>query len=198
MFHDTQHLVPRSAPFTIWIDPTKLVWSEQQRAMLSSQPATRHLLDEFPGGVHLRPVDGQRGDELYLIWTYHSEAVPAVWPPLFDPYYADICIRGIAAMMPSMQVYLENGQRGVTDGGYYCKTPDNRALIGPLAVNGVFAVGALSGYGIMASQAAAELLATHVLGGSSADYGRAFLPARFDDATYMEEVKRWGALTGQL
>lgn len=50
----------------------------------------------------------------------------------------------------------------------------------------------------MASQAAAELLAQHVLGESLPDYARAFLPARFDDPGYLDEVKRWGALTGQL
>jgi glycine/D-amino acid oxidase-like deaminating enzyme len=197
-FNDTQRIVPRWAPFTIWIDPTRLVWNEQQRATLASQPATRHLVDTFPGGVHLRPVDGPRGDELYLIWTYHSEPTPAVWPPSFDPHYAEICLRGAAAMMPALQTYLERDQFGVTDGGYYCKTVDNRPLIGALPIDGAFALGGISGYGIMASQAAAELLAQHVLGESLPDYARAFLPARFDEPGYLDEVKRWGALTGQL
>jgi glycine/D-amino acid oxidase-like deaminating enzyme len=197
-FNDTHHIIPRWAPFTIWIDRTRLVWSKREQAMLASQSATRHLLDEFPGGVHLRPVDGPCGDELYLIWTFHAEPTPAVWPPEFDPRYADICLRGIAAMTPVMRVYLDREQRGITDGGYYSKTADNRALIGPLAVEGAFALGALSGYGIMASQAAAELLASHVLGQSLPDYARAFLPARFDDPRYVDEVQRWGALTGQL
>lgn len=197
-FHDTHRVVPRWAPFTIWIDRTRLVWSEREHATLASHDATRHLLDAFPGGVHLRPVDGPRGDELYLIWTFHVEPTPAVWPPAFDPHYADLCLRGIAAMLPAMEVYLDSEHRGVTDGGYYCKTADNRALIGPLAVAGAFALGALSGYGIMASQGAAELLASHVLGESLPEYGRAFLPARFEDPEYVDEVKRWGALTGQL
>ena len=48
------------------------------------------------------------------------------------------------------------------DGGYYCKAPDNRPLIGPTAIDGVYLLGALSGFGIMASQAAAELLAAHI------------------------------------
>ena len=197
-FNDTQRIVPRWAPFTIWIDPTQLVWSEQQRALLASQDATRHLADTFPGGVHVRPVDGPRGDELFLIWTYHTEATPATWPPPYDPHYGDVCLRGAAAMMPALQAYLDSDERGITDGGYYCKTVDNRPLIGRLPVEGAFVVGALSGYGVMAAQAAGELLAMHVLGESLPDYATAFLPARFDDPAYLDDVKRWGALTGQL
>jgi glycine/D-amino acid oxidase-like deaminating enzyme len=121
-----------------------------------------------------------------------------LWPPSFDPHYADICLRGAAAMMPALQAYLASDDRGVTDGGYYCKTVDNRPLIGPLAVDGAFVLGALSGYGVMASQAAADLLVNHVTGDALPDYARAFVPARFDDPAYLEEVQRWGALTGQL
>jgi glycine/D-amino acid oxidase-like deaminating enzyme len=197
-FHDTRRIVPRWAPFTIWIDRTRLVWNEREQATLASQSATHHLLDAFPGGVHLRPVDGPRGDELYLIWTFHAEPTPPVWPPAFDRQYADLCLRGVAAMMPAMQVYLDSDYRGVTDGGYYSKTADNRALIGPLPVAGAFALGALSGYGVMASQAAGELLALHVLGEAVPEYGQSFLPARFEDPLYVEDVKRGGALTGQL
>ena len=197
-FSDAQHVVPRWAPFTIWIDPTQLVWNERERVSLAAQESTRHLADTFPGGVHVRPVDGPRGDELFLIWTYHTGATPATWPPAFDPHYADVCLRGAAAMMPALKGYLDHDDRGVTDGGYYCKTVDNRPLIGPLPVEGAFVAGALSGYGVMASQAAGELAAMHMLGDSLPDYAPAFLPSRFDDDSYLEEVDRWGKLTGQL
>ena len=52
----------------------------------------------------------------------------------------------------------------VVDGGYYTKTPDNLPLIGPLpdAPEGVFVCAGLSGYGVMAANAAGELLARHV------------------------------------
>ena len=197
-FNDTQHIVPRWSPFTIWIDRTQLAWSESQQATLASDPATRHLTGTFPGGVHVRPVDGPRGDEIFLIWTYHSEPTSATWPPPYDPHYAEVCLRGAAVMMPALQRYLDGADRGITDGGYYCKTVDNRPLVGPLPVEGAFVLGALSGYGVMASQAAGELVAQHVLDETLPAFARAFLPARFDDAQYLEEVKRWGALTGQL
>ena len=66
-------------------------------------------------------------------------------------------------MIPGLSAYADDGPSAIVDGGYYCKTPDNRPLIGPTAIDGVYLLGALSGFGIMASQAAAELLAAHVL-----------------------------------
>lgn len=179
-FADTAHVIPRSAPFTIWNDAVKL--GEQQ----------------FPAGVHVRPVDGPRGNEIFAIWTYHTEQCTPEWPPSFDANYARNCIRGLAAMVPGMQVYMNSDDFGLIDGGYYCKAPDNRPLIGPLPVEGAFVLGALSGTGIMSSHAAGELLSMHVTGQSLPDYAAAFLPTRFDDAGYMDKVDAWGRMTGQL
>jgi sarcosine oxidase, subunit beta len=175
-FPDTLGTIPRSAPFTIWID----------------------AVDSFPGGVHVRPVDGPRGNELYFIWTYHTERRQPAWPPRYDAQYGAICLRGLAAMVPAMQRYLEGAEYGVVDGGYYCKTTDNRPLVGPLPIEGAYVIGALSGTGIMTSQSAADLLAAHVMQGALPAYASAFLPSRYDDASYVEQAQRWGALTGQL
>lgn len=179
-FADPRGVIPRSAPFTIWIDEIDVEGTM------------------FPGGIHVRPVDGPRGSELYLIWTYHSEPCPPVWPPLYDASYGDTCLRGLVAMAPGMAPYLAAADRGVTDGGYYCKTSDNRPLIGPLGVEGAYVLGALSGTGIMSSQSAADLLALHLTGGALPDYATAFLPARYDDPSYAAKVAEWGRLTGQL
>ena len=103
-----------------------------------------------------------------------------------------------ARMLPALAPYVARGDRGVVDGGYYCKTPENRPLVGPLGVHGAYACGALSGFGIMASHAAAELLAAHVTGDALPDYADAFLPSRYDDPVYRERVAQWGALVGQL
>jgi glycine/D-amino acid oxidase-like deaminating enzyme len=84
------------------------------------------------------------------------------------------------------------------DGGYYCKTRENRPLVGPLPVDGAYVLGALSGFGIMASHAGADLLAKYMTGSALPDYARWFLPSRYDDPTYRAEVERWGALVGQL
>lgn len=179
-FADSQHVIPRWAPFTIWNDVVQL--GEQT----------------FPAGVHVRPVDGPRGNELFVIWTYHTEQCTPSWPPVFDPHYARNCLRGLAAMAPAMRAYADSDDIGITDGGYYCKATDNRPLIGPLPVDGAYVLGALSGTGIMSAHAAGELLALHVTGKALPDYAAAFLPSRFDNPEYAATVEGWGRLTGQL
>jgi glycine/D-amino acid oxidase-like deaminating enzyme len=179
-FRDTMGAVPRSAPFVIWNDPIRL--------------GDR----DFPGGVHMRPVDLTGGDELYLIWTYETEPREYVWPPVFDPEYSEIVLEGCARMIPEMAHYIGSGSMGVVDGGYYCKTPENRPLIGPLPVSGAFVIGALSGIGLMSSHACGELVAKHVMGESLPDYARWFLPSRYDDPQYRTLIEGWGSLVGQL
>jgi hypothetical protein len=43
--------------------------------------------------------------------------------------------------------------------------------------------------GIMASNAAGELAAAHVAGGTLPEYASAFLPSRWNDPTYLDDVK---------
>ena len=176
-WRDPLGAVPRHAPFLIWDDP----------------------VDERPAGVHVRPVDGPHGDEAWLIWTYDTDTrdVPA-WPPAFDPRHGEILLRGAARMLPQLAAYRGRGAEGVVDGGYYCKTPENRPLVGPLGVEGAYVCGALSGYGIMASHTAADLLAAHLTGETLPDYAPAFLPSRYDDPVYRARIAEGGALVGQL
>ena len=180
---DERGAIPRSAPFTIWVDPMRLEIGGAMRDM--------------PGGLHVRPVDGPNGNELFLIWTYHTETTAPMWPPSFDPQYAEICVRGLAELVPSLGAGFADSGLGFVDGGYYCKARDNRPLIGPLPVEGAYALGGLSGTGIMSAHASADLLAGHVMHEPLPDYAAAFLPSRFDDASYVERVKQW-SLTGQL
>jgi glycine/D-amino acid oxidase-like deaminating enzyme len=83
------------------------------------------------------------------------------------------------------------------DGGYYTKTRENRPLIGPLPVKGGYLIGALSGYGIMASCAAGELLATHLTGSPLPSYAPAFALERYQDPEYQKLLEKWED-TGQL
>jgi glycine/D-amino acid oxidase-like deaminating enzyme len=191
--------VPRSAPFIIWNDPVTLSWSAAEREALGGRDATHRLTEPFPGGVHARPVDGPHGDELWLIWTYDAGArTEPTWPPTFDPHHGEVLLRGAARMVPALAASAGRAADGLVDGGYYCKTPENRPLVGPLPVGGAFVVGALSGYGVMAAHAAGELLAAHVTGSALPDYAGAFLPSRYDDAGYRARIAEWGALVGQL
>ncbi len=195
---DPHGVVGRDAPFIIWQDETLLEWSEGDRHELESNEKTARLARLLPGGVHVRPVDLAHGDELYLIWTFETEKKEYAWPPSFDPHYGEVVLRGAVRMIPGLARYVDQRPEGMVDGGYYCKTPENRPLIGPLPVEGAFVLGALSGMGVMSSHASAELVAAHVTGDRLPSYAKWFLPARYDDPEYRALVEQWGPLVGQL
>jgi sarcosine oxidase subunit beta len=177
-FEDEAGVVPRDAPMMIWNDPVEL-------------PG----FGTFPGGVHLRP----RGERALLgIWTYDTRIEEPQVTPVFPPAYADIVLGGLTVMIPGLAAYRRRGAAATVDGGYYCKTPDNRPLIGPTAIAGVYLLGALSGFGIMASQAAAELVAAHLLRQPLPSYAAAFDPGRFGDPTYRQRLTAADAKQGQL
>ncbi|MDE0095545.1 MAG: FAD-dependent oxidoreductase, partial [Gammaproteobacteria bacterium] len=74
----------------------------------------------------------------------------------------------------------------------------NRPLIGPLPVEGAYIAGALSGYGVMGSQAAGELIAAHVTGASLPDYAQSFSFDRFDGLSAADMADMRSATSGQL
>ena len=196
-FNDVLRAVPRHAPMMIWTDPVRLPWSEEERAELARSAAHRHLLDEFPAGVHGRPEGAGESPVVLLIWTYDVEPVEPTFPIEFDPAYAEIALRGMSRPIPALAAYLSRLPRCVVDGGYYTKTRENRFLAGPLPVEGAYVLGALSGYGLMASNGAADLLADHLAGRPLPRYAPAFSLARYDDPAYRALLERWGD-SGQL
>ena len=84
------------------------------------------------------------------------------------------------------------------DGGYYTKTQENRPLIGPLPIGGAYICGAFSGFGIMASCAAGELLTKHIAGEALPEYAQAFALARYEDPSYQSLLSTWPADSGEL
>jgi glycine/D-amino acid oxidase-like deaminating enzyme len=196
-FRDHLRVVGRDAPLLIWTDPTKLPWSEEERATLARSEETRHLLEEFPSGVHARPEGGPDSDVVLALWTYDVRAVQPAFPFKVDPHYPEIVFRGLAVMIPGLSAYFGRMPKPVVDGGYYTKTRENRPLIGPLPIKGVYMIGALSGYGIMASCGAAELLAAHLTGSPLPSYAPAFTLERYRDPEYQKLLEKWGN-TGQL
>jgi len=198
MFDDHLGLVPRELPLMIWSDPVTLAWSAEERAELAHDPELRWLLDPLPAGVHFRPEGGRDSRSLLLLWTYHIEPTAPVFPPTFDPFYPEVVLRGLARMVPALATYLGGGRmrRPYVDGGYYCKTRENRPLVGPTPVAGNHLLCGLSGFGIMASQAAAELLAAHVTGDALPDYAPAFLLSRYEDPAYLASLESFAS--GQL
>ncbi len=195
-FNDTLGAMPRSAPMTIWTDRVRLPWSDDERAELAGSEH-RHLLDEFPAGVHGRPEGGGDSPVVLLIWTYDAEPMEPRFPVEFDPYYGEIALRGMSRMVPRLAQYLARLPRTVVDGGYYTRTRENRFLAGPLPVEGAFILGALSGYGLMSSNGAADLLADHVTGRPLPRYAPAFRLERYADPAYVKSLDAWGD-DGQL
>jgi glycine/D-amino acid oxidase-like deaminating enzyme len=114
-----------------------------------------------------------------------------------DPDYPEIALRGLSTMIPGLRGYFGRLPKPTVDGGYYTKTQENRPLIGRLPVRGAYIIGALSGYGVMASPGAGDLLARHIVGHELPSYATAFSLERYDDPEYQQLLKTWRT-TGQL
>jgi sarcosine oxidase, subunit beta len=196
-FNDVLGVVPRAAPMMIWTDPVRLPWSDEERRELARSDDHRHLLDEFPAGVHGRPEGAGESPVVLLIWTYDVKPVEPTFPIAFDPALPEICLRGMSRMIPALEAYLPRLPRSVVDGGYYTKTRENRFLAGPLPVEGAYVLGALSGYGLMAANGAADLLADYIAERPLPSYAPAFRLDRYDNPEYVSLLDSWSD-SGQL
>jgi len=196
-FPDHLGIVRRDAPLVIWTDPQFLPWTQDEQDELAESDETKWLLDKFPSGVHMRPEGPADSPILLSLWTYHTEPVEPVFPPIYDPYYPEIVMRGLMTLIPGLKAYIGHIPKLTVDGGYYAKTQENRLLVGPLPVEGAYVIGALSGYGLMSSPAAGELLAAHVTDSTLPRYAPAFALERYQDPEYQKLLENWGA-TGQL
>lgn len=189
-FADTLGIVPRDAPMLIWLDEQRLPWSADERALLASDASTHWLTEPFPAGVHGRP-DG-RGTTMLALFNYDNRATDVVFPLPEEAHYAEIALRGMTTMVPGFQTYVDRAIRPHVDGGYYVKTRENRPLIGPTSIEGVFVSAAYSGFGIMAACAGGDLVARHVTGAALPDDAAAFMLQRYDDPAYVARLDDWG------
>jgi glycine/D-amino acid oxidase-like deaminating enzyme len=98
----------------------------------------------------------------------------------------------MSTMVPALQAYAGKPVRPYVDGGYYMRTRENRPLIGPVPVEGAYVSCGFSGFGVMASCAAGELIARHITGGALPDYAGAFLLSRYQDPEYRALLDAWG------
>ncbi len=191
-FNDPEGVIGREAPLLIDIDQQTLPWNEEERAMLEEDEKTRPLTGRLPSGAHARPEGGSGAATVIGLWDLHTDPVEPTFPPPLDPMIPELVLRGLIKMIPGLQAYLERMPKPYLDGGYYTKTRENRPLAGPLAVEGGYVIGALSGYGIMASAGLGELVAAHVAGLELPDYASAFDLYRYDDPDYRRMLSNWG------
>ena len=184
-------VVPRDAPFMIWEDSQRLDWNDEEREFVAELPDGELLVDEMPPGVHTRIEGGGESKHLLILWPYHLDPVAENFPLPIPEHYPEICMRGISAMIPGLEPYVERMPKPWVDGGYYTKTQDNRPLAGPMPIDGAYVHGALSGYGLMASAGTSELVAAHITGEKLPDYAVAFHPSRFEDDEYLAKIAEW-------
>ena len=187
-FKDTAGVLPRNAPMLIWNDPQHVAWSDEERRLLIEQGRT-DVLGLMPAGCHGRPEGGADSPWVLALWEYATDVRTPTWPIPQDPLYAEIVLRGMAAMIPGLDRYRDRLPETVVDGGYYTKTQENRPLVGPTGVSGSYVVGALSGFGLMAACGAGELAALHALEGLLPEYAPAFSLERYDDPGYLAEIE---------
>ena len=196
VFNDPKQVFPRDMGLLIWNDAVNLPWSEDEREALAESDEMSWLLNELPAGLHGRP-EGE-GDMFLLQWVYHPlEHVASIFPVPLDSQLPEIALRGMATVLPGLATYFNRIPKPFVDGGYYARTPENRPLIGPLAVEGAYIIGGLGGFGMMASCGASDLLAKHIAGVELPGYAPAFLLSRYEDPNYQELLRQWGA-SGQL
>ena len=184
--------IMRTAPMLIWLDEQHLPWSHDERAALAQDDDARWLLGRFPAGVHGRPEGGGATASLLILFNHDHGPCDPVFPLPEAPHYAEIALRAMATMVPGLAAYIGRSGRPHVDGGYYIKTRENRPLIGPLPVEGAHVCGAFSGFGVMASCAAGELVARHITERALPDYAPAFLLSRYQDGAYCALLDAWG------
>ena len=192
---DPLGVVGRDAPLLIWNDTQVLPWEAEEREALAGDEETNWLTQVFPAGAHTRPEGA--GDTILMLWEYQPKVVEPTWPPLVDEQYAEIALRGLAAMLPGMKEYFGKMPRPQIDGGYYTKTRENLPLVGRLPLDGAYVIGAVSGYGIMSACGVGELLAAHITGAQLPSYAKAFELSRYDVPDYKKRLESWGD-SGQL
>ncbi len=90
----------------IWTDPQYLPWTADERADLAASDDTRWLLNELPGGVHLRPEGGGDSNLVLMLWAYHVEPREPIVPPPLDEFFPEVVLRGMSTMIPGLRAYF--------------------------------------------------------------------------------------------
>jgi glycine/D-amino acid oxidase-like deaminating enzyme len=177
---DPKKIIPRDMPFTIYVDSQFLNWTEEEKAFFVTDEKLHGLLEEFPGGLHIKP-DGQG---IKLGWALEKNDFEPTWEIPRSDIFPQIVLRGASRFIPQLADYANNIPSPLVQyGGFYTRTKENWPLIGPTEQSNVYVIGALSGFGTMAACAAGELCADHIYGKKDLPgYAAFFRPSRYNDA----------------
>jgi glycine/D-amino acid oxidase-like deaminating enzyme len=194
---DDQAAVPRNAPFTISLDRQRLAWTAAERAELERSPDVGFLLDELPGGIHVKPDDTAGATALKLGWAWDQRASRAIPDPACPPEFPRMVVRGATAWIPGLAA-VEGAAILAHEGGFYARVPDGQPVIGPLGPEGSFIVGAMAGFGAMMAAGAGDLAAAWLAGEAPTAAMRAFSPGRFLDDAHLARIRSGAFATGEL
>ena len=176
VFRDVLRVIPRDAPQVILMDAAAPLWAPgelEHVAEVAGADVASRAAASMPAGAHFRPYGGPNSDAVLLLWEAWHHALhdvkglqlPEPLPPAADSFldhelYPDICLRGLARVVPDLAAYFDEGvrdsllasrRRGAAgggggadaeaaiaaaprpsvDGGYYTSTRENLPLIGP-------------------------------------------------------------------
>ena len=193
-FHDTLGVVPRHAPMMIWTDPVRLPWSDDERAELGAgrgAPASA-------GGDARRRARAARGrgrqpDHARRLDLRRRADGAALPDRVRSGPRRDRAPRPDAAAARASPPTCHACPKCFVDGGYYTKTQENRFLSCPLPIEGAYVLGGLSGYGMMSSNGAADLLADYIAERPLPHYAPAFHLDRYQDPAYQRAPRPTGA-----
>lgn len=192
-FEDRERAIDRQMPFTIDLDEQRLAWSEEDAALLTSDPQTRRLVGPMQGSIHCRPDGPVDGNWIKLGWAYNKDASDPHGPDPLDPHFPDTVLRGASNLHPKLAAYIGRLPRGARHyGGYYTMTNENWPLIGKMKTPGAFIAGALSGYGSMAACSTGALCAAWVFGQEVPQYATQLTMDRYKDDALKAELAKLG------
>ena len=185
-FRDHLGAFPREAPMLLWTDPVNIDWGEAERSALAAE-GFDELLGEIATPVFGRPEGGVDSPFFEALWNYRPDVRDEpTWPaPRPDFMFPEAVLRGMAAMLPSLDRYRDQLPHSAVDGAYVMKTPENLPLIGPAGPEGFYLATGMSGYGVMIAVGAADLVGAHLTGGDLPGYADKFLLGRYEDPDYL-------------
>lgn len=199
-FRDHLGAFPRDAPMLLWTDPITIGWSDEEKSALAAA-GLDELLHEITTPVFGRPEGGADSPFFEALWNYRPDVRDQpTWPaPETDFMFPEAVMRGMASIVPSLARYRDHLPYSVVDGGYVMKTPENLPLIGPAGPEGFHLMTGMSGYGVMISTGAAELVGCHLTGSDLPEYADKFLLSRYEDPQYLstQELVDTGELAKQ-
>ena len=101
---DPLHVIPKKMPFTIYSDPQKLEWENDERAYLKSNDKLKWMTDIMPGAIHIKPESGNR---IKMGWAYSTKHENPRWQIQNDDYFPEIVMRGASKFIPGLKKYID-------------------------------------------------------------------------------------------